>query len=253
MRIPVVTHEQVHKPGISNSLIACIAQKICVSYEDTLDWVPKEKSVVTGLPVRSGIFTPSVNPSFTIPKDKLPILYITGGSTGAESLNNKLFPIIPKLLNNYIIIHQTGGLSHAASEDMRMHLGLLKSRYISRPFFLTTDLSWIYHHVDGIIGRSGANTIGELLYFHIPAVFVPLPWSGGGEQKKNAQFYLVHEKGIIVDQDAISEESLVHAVQTFVHTSRVRRGNRFASLIHATGAENIVREIQRVLSSYESR
>ena len=38
----------------------------------------------------------------------MPIVFVLGGSQGAEIINNTILDALPKLVENYQIIHQTG-------------------------------------------------------------------------------------------------------------------------------------------------
>jgi UDP-N-acetylglucosamine--N-acetylmuramyl-(pentapeptide) pyrophosphoryl-undecaprenol N-acetylglucosamine transferase len=212
--VPIVTHEQVQHPGLGNRIIGLFAKKICVSFSETVSFFPKSNVVVTGIPIRSGIFSPPAKPSFSYPNSKLPMLYITGGSTGAQSLNDAVFPILHRLIDSWIIIHQTGEVSYSKAHTYKDSLGVSSSRYIIQPFFKISDLSWIYAHAEIILGRSGANTVAEVSALHKKAIFIPLPWAGGDEQKINAHTYALTGNAVVLDQEKVSEQSLEQALQT---------------------------------------
>jgi len=248
LHIPVITHEQTHALGLTNTLIARFAQKVCVSYPETLVGISKNKGVVTGLPIRVGIFSPPTHPSFSIPKIHMPILYITGGSTGAVSMNDKLFSVIPQLVGDMIVIHQTGDLSFPKATALRTMLLENSLRYICKPFFTIEDISWIYTHADVVLGRSGANTVAEISAFGKKALFIPLPWSGGQEQQKNAEYYQKHGTAYILDQDTVTGEAIIRAVHAMVHTKKQSIKPSDAS--RSQGAVALVNEIEHLLLSY---
>ncbi|KKS90348.1 MAG: hypothetical protein UV63_C0002G0036 [Microgenomates group bacterium GW2011_GWC1_43_11] len=246
--IPVITHEQTHALGLANSIIARIAKKICVTFPETLSLFPKKKGVLTGLPIRSQLFAPPRAPTFGIPKETLPILYITGGSTGARSLNDKLFPIIPKLLNTMMVIHQTGDVSSQKADGVKKQLKEKTNRYIIAPFFDVKDISWIYQNADVVVGRAGANTVAEVSALNKRAIFIPLPWAGGNEQMKNAEQYQSTGNAIVIKQDAVTDVSVIQAVNTLL--GRVKTSSLFSAKNKNTGTSNMVRVIESLLSSY---
>jgi UDP-N-acetylglucosamine--N-acetylmuramyl-(pentapeptide) pyrophosphoryl-undecaprenol N-acetylglucosamine transferase len=249
MHIPIITHEQTHAFGLANTVIAKIAQKVCVSYPETLALVSKQKGVLTGLPIRSGIFAPPSYPSFTIPKEQVPILYITGGSTGAQSLNEKIFPMIAELVKEMVVVHQTGDISFQKAQSIKTNLRAEGGRYIIAPFFSVSDVSWMYTHADVVVGRSGANTVAEISAFQKKAVFVPLPWAGGNEQTTNAREYQKTGNAVIIKQENVTAASFTKAVDELLKTSKNHVQQNVVP--QSEGAVNVVKEIDTLLSSYE--
>src|SRR5258708_36818768 len=58
--IPVVIHEQIQEAGLANRISSYFAQIICVSWESSIRFFPKGKTVMTGNPIRKEIMHPSV-------------------------------------------------------------------------------------------------------------------------------------------------------------------------------------------------
>jgi UDP-N-acetylglucosamine--N-acetylmuramyl-(pentapeptide) pyrophosphoryl-undecaprenol N-acetylglucosamine transferase len=94
--IPIVMHEQTKAPGLANRFIQFFATYICVGWEETARTFPKHKTVVTGNPLRTEIFQKGT--AMPVSLDK-PLLYITGGTLGAHSLNLLVEPVVKGLLN----------------------------------------------------------------------------------------------------------------------------------------------------------
>jgi len=250
MHIPIITHEQTHAFGLANIVIAKIAQKVCVSYPETLAMVSKQKGVLTGLPIRSGIFSPPTRPSFTIPKEQVPILYITGGYTGAQSLNEKIYPVIAKLVKDMVVVHQTGDISFQKAQTVKTNLKAEGGRYIIAPFFSVSDVSWMYAHADVVAGRSGANTVAEISAFQKKAVFVPLPWAGGSEQTANALYYQKSGNAVIIKQENVTAASLTKAIYELI--KKPKNKVQYGRVPQQDGALNMVREIDTLLSLQNS-
>lgn len=247
LHIPVITHEQVQTVGLANRIIARLAQKVLVTFPETLTHVPQGKGVVTGLPIRSIFFNPPTNPSFPSLSDGLPIIYITGGSTGAQTLNEALFPVIPLLVKTMTVIHQTGEVSFEAAGKLKETLGLSKNRYIIAPFFEAQDVAWIYRHASIVIGRSGANTVGELIALNKKAILIPLPWAGAQEQLENAKYFEKTGNGMYINQTDLNKETLVSAIAS-VLDKKISSHQKPQQI--KSGATNVVREIAAILPSY---
>ena len=212
LSIPVVTHEQSHTPGIANRIISMFAKKIFVSHKDSLSLFPAKKTVYTGLPIRSGIFTAPKEPSFLYSRESLPMLYIMGGSTGAKSINTVVYEILPRLLSTYRIIHQVGALSFDEAKKIKAALSAHGDRYTVLPYIDISDLAWVYKHASLVIGRSGANTVGEIRALGLRAICIPLSWGGSHEQRLNAEALVKHNQALIVEQSQLSPDTLEKAI-----------------------------------------
>ncbi len=206
--IPVYTHEQTINPGISNKLIGKFAKKVFVSFPETTVFFPKNKVIVTGNPLREAIF--KTGKKLAEFEKSLPTIFISGGSLGSHSINRHIKNILPKLLEKYQVIHQTGSVK---GEDDFENLSRfreslpenLKRRYFLRQHFFEDEFGFIYSMADLVVGRSGANTFFELIAVEKPAVFIPLPWSSGKEQQKQAQIFAQAGAGEVFDQSEESE------------------------------------------------
>lgn len=212
--VPVFTHEQTTTRGLANKIIEKFAKKIFISWSDSKPLYPKSKAVFTGNPLRNGIF--KINDE-NIPKrikeeKVLPLLYITGGSQGSESINNLVSEILVELLNHYRIIHQFGQ-SKTSQEKIQRKMTFLteeqKIRYFATPFVDIKSIGWVLKNADLVLGRSGANTVSELLVFKKRCLLIPLPWAGEEEQEKNAQILVRAGLGKILYQSALTPKLLL--------------------------------------------
>ncbi|MBI2404618.1 UDP-N-acetylglucosamine--N-acetylmuramyl-(pentapeptide) pyrophosphoryl-undecaprenol N-acetylglucosamine transferase [Candidatus Gottesmanbacteria bacterium] len=247
--IPSLTHEQTRIAGGANLWIAKIAKKVCVSYADTVDMFPKEKTVCTGLPLRRDLFIVPKKPLFTL-SARYPLVYIAGGATGSESINKYIFSMLPELLTKYTLVHQTGYSSYSnARGKSRLLSKDQSSRYHIFPYISVSDLSWIYHCAKLYIGRSGGNTVGELAALGKVAILIPLPWSIGGEQEKNAQWLVEAGSAIILPQRDLPDQLLKKIDEVLSRfTIYHQHAQAFAKTIPRNGALRMCSEIQHLLS-----
>lgn len=246
LRIPVVTHEQTMVSGLANKIIGMFAKKILVSFKP-MDQSGGNRVVCTGLPIRKSIFSPPSKPSFFLP-GTIPLIYITGGSTGAASMNTLLFPIIPDLVARAVIVHQTGETTYEEANKVKDLLPEnLKTRYVVFPYIKETDVSYLLHHATVVVSRAGANTIAEIATTGTPSVLVPLPWSGGGEQKKNAEYINTIVPVRIVDQTKATPASLKKAILDMMN-ERIKTEKKTAPLFPADAEKRIVDELAGITS-----
>lgn len=206
--VSVVTHEQTRAMGLVNRIISLFATQIFLSFPNKLS----PKTVVTGLPLRQQLFHPPEKPSFKISKNR-PMLYITGGSTGAVTLNETIFSEIETLTSDWIVVHQTGEPSWSKAVQLRNRLSTkMKGNYIIAPYFSASDVAWILHHAKIVIGRSGANTVGELSALGKVSILIPLPWSGANEQQENARWLKSQGTAIVVPQEEDAGKQIIAAI-----------------------------------------
>ncbi len=239
--IPIVIHEQTLEAGAANHTIAKIASKICISFETSLKYFPKEKTIVTGNPIRDAILHPQTNMKLPF-SDSLPIVFITGGSSGSHAINVLIKESLSLLLQKYNVIHQTGDAKefHDFSdlEQLRDSFsGEKKKRYWVTKFIAPHEIGFYFSKADICISRSGINTITELLYFEKRAILIPLPYSSKQEQLKNAR-YLAHKfDGIVLEQHLATRSTLLDALKT-LSKLKVHESNKQKEL-HLHAAEHI--------------
>lgn len=215
LKIPIVLHEQTLEAGASNRLLARFAKKVCISWESSAAFFPKNKTVLTGNPIRKYQIS---NIQFPIPEGKKPLLYVTGGSTGAHAINELIEGCLEKLIKKYRIIHQTGDAKQYADFDRlsekKESLGKEKDDYVLTKFVQPEDVAGILKEADLVVSRSGANTVTELLYYKKPCLLIPLPISQNNEQKKNA--LMVKDAGLaeVLDQYSVTPDMLCQKIIT---------------------------------------
>src|SRR4029077_20735239 len=103
-RIPTVLLEQNVVPGAANRVLARLARRICVGFAESLAFLPRDRTVHTGNPVRAGLIQPR-------PARRRPGLLVFGGSGGAHRLNQAVVDALGSLgpaLAGTDLIHQTG-------------------------------------------------------------------------------------------------------------------------------------------------
>jgi UDP-N-acetylglucosamine--N-acetylmuramyl-(pentapeptide) pyrophosphoryl-undecaprenol N-acetylglucosamine transferase len=113
LKIPVVIHESDSVPGRVSLWAGKFAEKIAVSYADAAKYFPQDRQdriAHTGNPVRKDIADPISTGAreFLKIEEDLPIVLVLGGSLGSEHINTILIEDLPKLVEKYTIIHQTG-------------------------------------------------------------------------------------------------------------------------------------------------
>lgn len=247
--IPIVTHEQTLVPGLANKLIAHLAARICVTFPDDAHVFDPKKTVHTGLPIRYEILKPPATPSFPLVSKK-PILYITGGSTGAVSINTLIFPLVRKLIQTYQVVHQTGGESITEARAVKEALPKAeREKYHVADFLSAADVGFLLAKSALVVARSGANTVTEIAVRGQVALFIPLPWSGGGEQQKSAEWLSTHGGAVVVPQAGLTSDALLTHITSIMNKrdAYAKKARAFAASIPTDADERVGREIARVV------
>lgn len=224
-KIPIIVHEQTLTAGLANRIISKMATKVCISFPESEEYFNKKKIVLTGNPVRQEIF--QIESEFDF-KAKKPLLYITGGSTGAHAINVIVSTMLPMLLERFNIIHQTGD----AQEFMDLQMLSVKreelpeemqNQYILRKFILPSEIGWIYKNAEVVLSRAGINTITELLALSKKALLIPLSHGQKNEQLKNAKMYVSFGLGEYILEESVTPEKIITALQNLLEKKVAQR------------------------------
>ena len=240
LKIPTVIHEQTLEAGFANKLLSKFAKKVCISWESSKDFFPKEKIVLTGNPIRKDIINAKSPPEARF---ALPLVYISGGSSGAHALNAIVENSLDKLLGKFYLIHQTGD-SQKFKDYERLNNkknrpdGPGDNNYEIRKFLSSSQAAESLSKADLVISRAGINTVTELIYLEKPALLIPLPYSQKSEQLKNAEFLKDLGLGEIIEQKHLTNElffstvlSMIKNVESYKLKRRVLINNSAEKLV----------------------
>jgi UDP-N-acetylglucosamine--N-acetylmuramyl-(pentapeptide) pyrophosphoryl-undecaprenol N-acetylglucosamine transferase len=252
--IPVVIHEQTTEVGLANKMVAGFAKKICISWDSSRNYFPKNKVVLTGNPLRKfSIF----NSKFSLFNNKLPTIYVTGGSSGSHAVNILIEEVIEKLLDSYNIIHQVGDAQeyHDFNRLTKLKQGLpekVRDNYILQKLIDPSQIGDLINLSSLVISRSGINTVTELIHFEKPALLIPLPFSQNNEQLKNAKFLEKIGLAVVREQSELNGKKLLRTVaQMFRNINKFKIDEKEKVNLHGkNAAQNIIAVIKNV---YESK
>lgn len=203
-RVPVIIHESDMTPGLANKLSMSSATKICCNFPETLKHLPSEKAVLTGSPIRQELLSGDREAArafcgFTADK---PVILIIGGSLGAASVNKAVRSILPKLLEQFQVIHLCG--KGKLDESLAGISGYAQFEYIQK------ELKDLFALTDIVISRAGANAICELLALHKPNILIPLSASASrGDQILNARSFERQGFSIVIEEEELTDQKLL--------------------------------------------
>jgi UDP-N-acetylglucosamine--N-acetylmuramyl-(pentapeptide) pyrophosphoryl-undecaprenol N-acetylglucosamine transferase len=215
-RIPVVIHESDATPGRVNAWAGKFAAKIAVSYPEAAKYFPEGRVAFTGNPIRKSLQMPSQEGvyEFLGLERNVPVIYVTGGSQGAEAVNEAVLAALPQLLEHYQVIHQTGD-ANLKEIEQRSKVALAASTHPTRykPFAYLNDqaLRMIAGTAALVITRAGS-TIFEIALWGIPSIIIPIPEAISHDQTKNAYAYARSGGATVIEQNNLTPNLLVSEV-----------------------------------------
>src|SRR3989344_2133971 len=251
LKIPIVLHEQTLESGFSNKVCSPFAKKICISWESSVKFFPKQKTIFTGNHVRKEIIQ-SLKFKVQSSKLDLPLIYATGGSSGSHFLNTLIENILQKLLVSFNVIHQTGD-SFKYDDFQRLKILRetlpkgLKENYSIHKFINPSNVGSILRRAEFVIGRAGINTVTELIFTKKPAILIPLPFSANNEQYKNARFLENLGLALVILQKEATAQVLLSSIQS-MHKSInefEKKSKNLKDLIKEDAADKIIEVVKQ--------
>jgi UDP-N-acetylglucosamine--N-acetylmuramyl-(pentapeptide) pyrophosphoryl-undecaprenol N-acetylglucosamine transferase len=216
LRIPVVMHESDYTPGLANRIMKPAAQLVCTTFPETAAMLGI-KGLHTGTPIRRELLAGDKQAalrSLGFGPD-LPVLLVTGGSQGAQAINEALRGALPRILTRFQIIHLCG---KGKAEPSIQYPGYRQIEYASgemKDYLAACDI---------ILSRAGANSIYEFLALRKPMLLIPLPLSvSRGDQILNAHSFERQGFARVLDQEDMTPDTLYDALMdTWLHREQLR-------------------------------
>ncbi|MFB2344985.1 undecaprenyldiphospho-muramoylpentapeptide beta-N-acetylglucosaminyltransferase [Staphylococcus aureus] len=203
LNIPTIIHESDLTPGLANKIALKFAKKIYTTFEETLNYLPKEKADFIGATIREDLKNGNAHNGYQLTgfNENKKVLLVMGGSLGSKKLNSIIRENLDALLQQYQVIHLTGkGLKDAQVK---------KSGYIQYEF-VKEDLTDLLAITDTVISRAGSNAIYEFLTLRIPMLLVPLGLDQSrGDQIDNANHFADKGYAKTFDEEQLTAQILL--------------------------------------------
>ena len=228
---PLAVHEQNAIAGLSNRILAAVADKTMSAFPQALkgaEW--------TGNPVRSEIAA-LADPAERYARRGGPLkLLVVGGSGGAQALNACVPRAIALLEPRPSVVHQSGQKNYTALRAAYAAAGVQGEL---TPFI--DEMARRYAEADLVICRAGAMTVAELSAGGVASVLVPFPHAVDDHQSANARFLADQGAAILLPQADLTPEKLAALVRT-LDRPRLLEMARKARVLGKPDAARIVAE-----------
>lgn len=203
LKIPVLIHESDMTPGLANKIAQRFATKIFTSFEETLNYFPKDKTAAIGSPIRRGILkgSPYKGTELLGFDRKRPVLTVMGGSLGAKKINETIRAALP-LLKDYQIIHLCGKGNIDENYTNLKDYKQFEYVFEELPHYLAAT--------EFVITRGGSNSIFEFLALKIPMLIIPLTKNQSrGDQILNGRSFQEKGYAMMLEEENLSVDTLV--------------------------------------------
>lgn len=227
--VPLVIHEQNSIAGLTNKVLANIANRVLTGFPNALG----AQGEMVGNPVREDItLLPTPDQRFAEHHGVLRVL-VVGGSLGAVALNTllpKAFAQLP-LSARPQIIHQSGEKQYEALKKAYADAGVAAD---CRAFI--HDMAEVYTWADLVICRAGALTVAELANVGAASILIPFPFAVDDHQTTNAAYLQQAGAALLVQQRDLEVTAFAQMVQSLTRATCHEMANKARALArpHAT-------------------
>lgn len=257
LKIPTVLHESNSFPGKAVRMLAKKTDTILVSFEDAIARIKNAKRVVyTGTPVKIKKQEYGMNETNRILKELelnsiKPIIMVSGGSQGAQKINEAILEIIKAKRNkNYQMVWATGSKQFAiikkALEEDGMDIKNIEGMKIV-PYIY--NMEEVMNVADVMIGRAGAMTVTEICNLGKPSILIPLPNVSHNHQLHNAKVLENIGAAKIILNEALTGEKLHQMIEEIIlDKSKMQKMGQNALKIATNQPEDkIYQEIKKLV------
>ncbi|MEM1432488.1 MAG: UDP-N-acetylglucosamine--N-acetylmuramyl-(pentapeptide) pyrophosphoryl-undecaprenol N-acetylglucosamine transferase [Pseudomonadota bacterium] len=218
-RVPVIVHESDTSPGLANRLAYPFTRTLCVNFPIAAEQLGFRGPVVhVGTPLRDALLHGDAVRGRTrldLSAER-PLVLVTGGSLGADRLNEVVLTAAPELTQRVFLVHICGPGKCPPVTEWPVGYEAFE--------FLTEDWGDVLAAADLVVSRAGANTLFELLALRKPHILVPLSAAvSRGDQIENARYSEAQGYSRLLDDDSLNSGVLIETIDGELATLDDRR------------------------------
>lgn len=216
--IPILLHESDIAPGLANKILGKLAPKVLVSFPIAqTEYFSEKKMISVGNPIRREILAGSKEKAqalFNLTGEK-PVVLITGGSQGAQKINDAILEILPQILAEFELIHQIGekNFNEVIAEANVVMPQELKKYYHPIGLLKEIELREAYAAADIIISRAGSGTIFEIAACQKPSILIPMSLAAQNHQVKNGYAYGDTGAALVIEEANLTPRFLLERLE----------------------------------------
>ena len=238
--VPVVSHESDMTPGLANKLCLPFTKAQCCTFPEAVKYA-KGKGVHTGSPIRPEILRGSKEGGIRRYglNHSRPVLMVMGGSSGAQAINQVVWECLPKLTENFQVLHLCGRGN--LSPLLEGTDNYTQVEYLNED----QEMADAYACADILVSRAGSNSLCEILAVRKPALLIPYPKGASrGDQLLNAESFRAQGFSYVLQQEDMTPEALVKGIEKLYH-DRGALYEAMATEPTANGIDNVLEQIYK--------
>ena len=239
--IPIVIHESDMTPGLANKIAMPFADVVCTTFPETLQYIPKEKGVNTGTPIRESLFLGSREKGLKLCgfDGEKPVVMMMGGSQGSVKINGELRKALPQILQDFQLVHICGKGNLDAS--------LLDTKGYKQFEYVSEELPHIFAMADIVVSRAGSNSISEFLALKKPSLLIPLSQNASrGDQILNAASFQKQGFSMVLAEEDMTAQKLTEGIRMLYQDRE-----KFIGSMEKSHLANGVDEVMKCIRKYQ--
>ena len=253
MGVPTAIHEQNAFPGITNKLLAKVADKVMLTVEDALEYFEKGIDyTVTGLPIRAEINSKTkLEARAELGFDNEMCILSFGGSLGAGCINETMAEVIKWHTSKGLKINHIHGFGKMGrdtfTDEMEENNIPLKSERLRITEYIN-DMDTCLAAADLVICRSGASTLAEIEAAGKPSILIPSPIVTGNHQYHNAMVLGNAGAAVVMRQKEVTNERMIEAIEDlYKNRDKLTRMSQCAKDLAVTDTEDRIYSVIKEL------
>lgn len=239
LRVPLVIHEQNSVAGLTNKVLAKIANTTMAAFPSAFG----DKATLIGNPVRKDIVK-IMHPIYRFDAREGPLrIMIVGGSLGAKALNDTLPQALAQMRaqQTFEVVHQAGEKHIEALKE-----NYAKARVQANSVAFIKNMADVYQWADIVICRAGALTVAELSAAGVASILVPFPFAVDDHQTGNAQYLAEAGAALLIQQTDFTVEKVVEILTALTREQCTEMAKKALAL----GKPNATATVAKVCEEY---
>jgi UDP-N-acetylglucosamine--N-acetylmuramyl-(pentapeptide) pyrophosphoryl-undecaprenol N-acetylglucosamine transferase len=253
LNIPVVIYDADATPGRVSLWSSKFARWIGLAHPEAAQNFPakiRDRIARIGHPIRKEIEHPAPEGGYEFLKldQSVPVIFITGGSQGAQAINGTVLDALPDLVTRYNVVHQAGAknvLEASQIASVVLKDSPYKDRYKSYGLLNTLALRMAAGVASLVVARAGSGTIFEIASWGIPAILVPIPADVSHDQIENAFSYARLGGAVVIEQQNLSPHVLASEIDRIMNNPELKK--KMIDAAHTFARPDAARKIARIL------
>ncbi len=256
--VPLIVHESDSVPGKVNLFWDKHARRVFLSFEHARKYFKSDRLEVIGNPIRPNVIKLIDKAQALIAlgislQESKPVVFISGGSQGAQSINEVVLTDIVEMAKKFTIIHQCGDanlksisarIEQIEKEEQATYGALIKENYRVFGHMTEDQMSQAYSAADVIVSRAGS-TIFEIATVGKPVILIPFKDAASNHQMTNALEFAQGGAVVILEQDNLTPHILMNEI-TRAYEHRDELGLKIRQFARPDAATIIARELLEV-------